>query len=224
MDSTASLWKAFSDTFLVGDAYLVLLKGLAVTVAIAAVGIACGVPLAALLCWLQKRGITPLTVACRAFIAMLRGCPVLVVLMLFYFVVFATSRFSPIYIAFIAFALHCGAHMAEIFRASVEATDPMQFEAARMLGFSKLGAFRHITMPQAWRIARPTFQNTVVNTIQWTSVVGYITITDLTRAVNNAAARSPSPLFPLVCGGILYLLLSYLATALFSLGGKERPA
>ena len=92
-----------------------------------------------------------------------------------------------------------------------------------MLGFPKLKAFRYVTLPQAWAVARPVYQNTVVSTIQWTSVVGYITITDLTRTINTTAARSSSPLFALLFGGLLYLGLSYLVYAVFP-GGRRRRA
>ncbi len=68
--------------------------------------------------------------------------------------------------------------MAELLRAGVAATDPGQAEAARTLGFSGREAFRLITLPQMLRIAKPVYQSMIVNLIQWTSVVGYVTITD----------------------------------------------
>ena len=106
-------------------------------------------------------------------------------------------------------------------RSAIEATDKKQFDAARMLGFSKMRAFFYITLPQAAKISKPVYQSTIVNTIQWTSVVGYITITDLTRTVNNIGARTGDPFFPLFFGILIYLVLSYTVYALFSIGKKK---
>jgi polar amino acid transport system permease protein/polar amino acid transport system substrate-binding protein len=153
-------------------------------------------------------------------IAVLRGSPVLLLLMVLYYVAFANSRIDPVIIAVIAFALNSGAHIAELMRSAVEAVDYRQLEAARMLGFSKTGAFFAITLPQAARIARPVYQSAIVNLIQWTSVVGYVTITDLTRTVNNIGARTGDPFFALFFGILIYLGLSYLVYAIFSTGRK----
>ena len=127
-------------------------------------------------------------------------------------------------IAVIAFALNSGAHIAELMRSALEAVDKRQLEAARMLGFSGSKAFLAITLPQAGKIARPVYQGTIVNTIQWTSVVGYVTITDLTRTVNDIGNRTEDPFFSLFFGVLIYLGLSYLVYALFSIGEKRGEA
>ncbi len=102
-------------------------------------------------------------------------------------------------------------------RSALEAVDKKQLEAARMLGFSKTKAFFAITFPQAGKIAKPVYQSAIINLIQWTSVVGYVTITDLTRTVNNIGNRTGDPFFALFFGILLYLGLSYLVYALFSI-------
>lgn len=175
----------------------------------------------AFLCALRMSKIKILSGTAKFIIAVLRGSPVLLLLMILYYVVFAYSRIDPVYIAVLGFALNSGAHIAELMRSALEATDKKQLEAARMLGFSKLKAFTYITLPQAGKIAKPVYQGTIVNTIQWTSVVGYITITDLTRTVNNLGARTGDPFFPLFFGILIYLGLSYLVYALFSI--KRKP-
>jgi polar amino acid transport system permease protein/polar amino acid transport system substrate-binding protein len=93
-----------------------------------------------------------------------------------------------------------------------------------MLGFSELAAFRHITLPQAWKIAKPVYQNTIVNLIQWTSVVGYVTITDLTRTLNNVGSRTGDPFFALFFGILIYMGLSWMVHGLFSIRGKRGVA
>jgi polar amino acid transport system permease protein/polar amino acid transport system substrate-binding protein len=129
-----------------------------------------------------------------------------------------------VYIAVIAFALNSGAHIAEIMRSALSAVDKKQLEAARMLGFSKIRAFMAITLPQAGRIARPVYQNATINLLQWTSVVGYVTITDLTRTVNNIGARTGDPFFALFFGILIYLGISYLVNFMFTLKIRKRKA
>lgn len=160
----------------------------------------------------------------QLIIAVLRGSPVLLLLMILYYVVFAESRIDPVIIAVIAFALNSGAHLAELMRSALEAVDKRQLEAARMLGISKTKAFFALTLPQAGKIAKPVYQSSIINIIQWTSVVGYITITDLTRTVNNIGARTGDPFFPLFFGILIYLGLSYLVYGLFSMGEKRGEA
>lgn len=207
-----------------GDAYLTVLAGLLVTIKISFLGLLLGTAWGAALCWarLSKYRIAR---ACSATVVVaLRGSPVLLLLMMLYYVVFASSRINPIFIAVIAFGLNSGAHICELMRSALEAVDKRQTEAARMLGFSSLKAFLAITLPQASKIAKPVYQNTVVNTIQWTSVVGYVTITDLTRTLNNIGNRTGDPFFALFFGVLIYVGLSSLVTALFSMGEKKREA
>jgi polar amino acid transport system permease protein/polar amino acid transport system substrate-binding protein len=204
-----------------GDAYLIVLKGLWVTILISASGLFFGTILGGVLCYFRMSKIKILKRISQLIIGVLRGSPVLLLLMIFYYVVFANSRIDAMIIAVIAFALNGGAHIAEIMRSALEAVDKRQLEAARMLGFSKTKAFFAITLPQAGKIAKPVYQSAIVNLIQWTSVVGYVTITDLTRTVNNIGARTGDPFFALFFGVLIYLGLSYSVYALFSIG-KER--
>ena len=107
-------------------------------------------------------------------------------------------------------------------RAAVAATDLGQAEAARTLGFSRREAFLLVTLPQMLRVAKPVYQSTIVNLIQWTSVVGYVTITDLTRVINNTASRTMQPLLTISIGLLIYLALSYLVYGLFALTDRRR--
>ena len=91
-----------------------------------------------------------------------------------------------------------------------------------MLGFSAWSTFRLVTLPQVLRIARPVYQSTIVNLIQWTSVVGYVTITDLTRVINNTASRTMQPLLTIIIGMLIYLALSYIVFGLFALSDAAR--
>ena len=215
---------SFSKNLIAGDAYLIVLKGLWITVLISALGLFFGTIFGGLLCWLRMSGIKFLSKISQFVIAVLRGSPVLLLLMLLYYVAFADSRIDAVFIAVIAFSLNSGAHIAEVMRSALEAVDKKQLEAARMLGISRSKAFFAITLPQAGKIAKPVYQSAIINLIQWTSVVGYVTITDLTRTVNNIGARTGDPFFALFFGILIYLGLSYSVYALFTIGGKRGEA
>lgn len=213
--------QSFYNNLIAGNAYIIVLKGLWATVLISSLGLFFGTITGGFLCFLRMSKILIFKKTSQLIIAVLRGSPVLLLLMILYYVVFANNRTDAIFIAVIAFALNSGAHIAEIMRSSLEAVDKNQLEAARMLGFSKSKAFFVITLPQAGKIAKPVYQSAIVNLIQWTSVVGYVTITDLTRTVNNIGSRTGDPFFALFFGALIYLGLSYTVYALFSIGEKR---
>lgn len=221
LDSIGAIVDSFQRNLIAGDAYLIVLKGLWVTVVISTLGLFFGTIAGGIVCGLRISKIKILRVFARIYISILRGSPVLLLLMILYYVVFAESRINPVIIAVIAFALNSGAHIAELMRSALEAIDKKQIEAARMLGFSRIKAFFAITLPQAGKIAKPVYQSTIINIIQWTSVVGYITITDLTRTVNNIGGRTGDPFFPLFFGILIYLALSYSVYILFSFSEKR---
>jgi len=214
------LFKLISNSFyknlIIGDAYLIVLKGLWITIIISVLGLLFGTILGGILCCFKMSKIKLLKIISQIIISVMRGSPVLLLLMILYYVVFADIRIDAVIIAVIAFALNSGAHIAEIMRSALIAVDKKQLEAARMLGFSQTKAFCAITLPQAGKIAKPVYQSAIINLIQWTSVVGYVTITDLTRAVNNIGARTGDPFFALFFGVLIYLGLSYSVYTLFS--------
>jgi polar amino acid transport system permease protein/polar amino acid transport system substrate-binding protein len=224
MEFLQKIGASFYNNLISGDAYLVVLKGLLVTVALTVLGLLLGTLLGALFCALRLSGRKAIEVPVRIFTTVLLGSPVTLLLMLLYYVVFANSRTDALIIAILAFMLHTGAHVSEIMRSSLGALNRREYEAARMLGFTELSAFRHITLPQAWKIARPVYRNTAINLLQWTSVVGYVTITDLTRTLNSLGARTGDPFFTLFFGILVYLGLSWALQEVFATRGKRGAA
>ena len=203
-----------------GDSWKTILGGLWVTVQISFFALLLGTVLGALICLLRTRKNPVARLISSVYIAILRGTPVLMLLLLLYYGVFARSGVTPIMVAVITFALNVSAHVAELLRSALEAADKGQAEAARTLGFSAWQTFRLITLPQVLRIAKPVYQSTIVNLIQWTSVVGYVTITDLTRVINNIASRTMQPLLTITIGMLIYLALSYIVFGLFALSDR----
>ena len=201
--------------FVKDGSWLTILNGLWMTVQISALSLLLGTLFGALLCFFRVGKIKPLKVAAQIYISIIRGSPVLMLLMLLFYGVFARTGLSPLLVAVITFSMHTAAHIAELLRSSLMALDKGQVEAARTLGFSKFQAFKLVTLPQLARIAKPVYQSTVVNLIQWTSVVGYVTITDLARVINNIASRTMQPMITITGGMIIYLALSYLIYGIF---------
>lgn len=212
-----SFYNSFYNNLIAGNAYLIVLNGLWITILISFLGLFFGTIFGGILCSLRMSKIKILKLFSQIIISIMRGSPVLLLLMILYYVVFAEIRIDAMFIAVVGFALNSGAHIAEIMRSSLEAVDKKQLEAARMLGFTKIKAFISITFPQARKIAKPVYQSAIINLIQWTSVVGFITITDLTQTVNNIGNRTGDPFFALFLGVLLYLGLSYMVYGLFSL-------
>ena len=203
-----------------GGSWKTILGGLWVTLQISALALALGTLLGALICLMRTRKNPVLRGIASVYIAVLRGTPVLMLLLLLYYGVFARTGLKPVTVAVFTFALNVSAHVAELLRSALSASDRGQAEAARTLGFSAWDTFRLITLPQVLRIAKPVYQSTIVNLIQWTSVVGYVTITDLTRVINNTASRTMQPLLTISIGMLIYLALSYIVFGIFALSDK----
>lgn len=201
------------------DAWLSILKGLGVTVKISFFALILGTLTGALICCMRRSKNILLRNFAKIYIAILRGSPVSMLLLLFYYGIFVQSPLDSTTVAVLAFGLNTAAYVAELMRTALDATDKGQVEAARTLGFSKWKAFYLITLPQALTIAKPVYQSTIINLIQWTSVLGYVSITDLTRVINNFSARTMKPMFMLIVGVILYLSVAYLVNGLFALHG-----
>lgn len=212
-----SLKEIIYKTLIAGASYKTILKGLGVTLQISILSVAFGTLLGLLICIMRRSRFKPLSRLAEFYIAILRGSPVLLLLMLMYYVVFAGSDVSASIVAVVAFSLHMSAYSAACFYSAIMACDAMQAEAARTLGFSKWQTFRLITLPQAAKIAKGTYQSTIVTLIQWTSIVGYVTITDLTRVINNIGSRTMQPLFMIIVGLILYLGIAYACYGIFAL-------
>ena len=210
----------FYTNFIAGGAWKPFASGLWVTALITAAGLGIGTVLGAVLCAMARSRYAVLRALSRGYTLLIRGTPVLLLLMLFYYVILAPYKTDALHTAFIAFGLNAAAHIGEIMRAGLSGVDPVEVEAARSLGFTRAKTFFLIQLPQAAHIAKPVYQNAVVNLLQWTSVVGYISIADLTRVVNNMGARTGQPFIALAVGIGLYLLLGVAISGLFKLSNK----
>ncbi len=192
--------------------YLLILKGLVVTIIISILSAIFGTLIGALICFLRMSKKKYLSVSAKLYISLLRGTPVLVLLMIIYYVVFASVNINPVIVAVIAFGLNFGAYVSEMFRISIESIDNGQKEAGTAGGFTKIQTFIHIIAPQALRRVLPVYKGEFISLVKMTSIVGYIAVQDLTKAGDIIRSRTFDAFFPLIMAAVIYLFLAWLLT------------
>ena len=143
---------------------------------------------------------------CRVYLTVLRGTPVVVQLMIIYFVIFASSDNGTM-VAALAFGLNSGAYVAEIVRGGIMSIDNGQFEAGRSLGFNYVQTMRFIVIPQVIKNVLPSLANEFIALLKETSVAGYVAVQDLTKAGDIIRSRTYSPFLPLLAVAAIYLAL-----------------
>ena len=118
-------------------------------------------------------------IICKIYLTVIRGTPVVVQLMIMFYIIFATSR-NGVGVAMLAFGVNSGAYVAELIRGGIMAIDKGQLEAGRSLGFDYVQTMRFIIVPQALKNVLPALANEFIVLLKETSVAGYVAVTDLT--------------------------------------------
>ncbi|MBE6885417.1 MAG: amino acid ABC transporter permease [Ruminococcaceae bacterium] len=150
---------------------------------------------------------------CNIYLTVIRGTPIVVQLMIMYFVVF-TSTNDGVMVAIVAFGINSGAYVAEIFRGGIMAIDNGQFEAGRSLGLNYIQTMWYIVIPQMFKVVLPTLCNEFIVLIKETSVAGYVGIMDLTKAGELITGRTFSYFMPLIAVALIYLVMVIILTRL----------
>jgi polar amino acid transport system substrate-binding protein len=212
-DSTAptflqELVNNFQSNLIQEKRYLLLWDGLKTTIIISILATIFGTFLGGLICFLRMSNNKFLNIPAKIYISILRGTPVLVILMIIFYVVFASVNISPIVVATIAFGMNCGAYAAEIFRSGIEGIEKGQTEAGIAMGFNKIKTFIYIILPQTIRRILPIYKGEIITLVKMTSIVGYIAVQDLTKASDIIRSRTFDAFFPLIFIAILYFLIS----------------
>ena len=153
---------------------------------------------------------------CKAYLSIFRGTPIVVQLMIMYFIIFASST-NGVMVAIIAFGLNSGAYVAEIFRGGIMSIDNGQFEAGRSLGFNYLQTMIFIVLPQVFKNILPTLLNEFIALLKETSVAGYVGITDLTRGGYIIRGITFSAFMPLFGIALIYYIIVMFLTYLVSI-------
>ena len=220
-------------SFIYDDRYEMYVRGLGNTLLLTALatimGIVLGVIIALLRATWDKNGqnlrgpakfaLRIINAFCNIYLTVIRGTPALVQLMIWYFVVFASSR-NGLMIAAFAFGINSGAYVAEIIRSGIMSVDAGQMEAGRSLGFGYVATMRHIILPQAFKAVLPALANEFIVLLKETSVASFVSVADLTYAGNIIGGNSYDYLFPLLLTAAIYLALVMFFTHL--VGKLER--
>ena len=202
----------FYNNIILEQRYLLILEGIQTTVIISIFAALFGTLMGALVCFMRMSKRRILSLPARLYIYLLRGTPVLVLLMIVYYLVFASVNINPVLVAVLAFGLNFGAYVSEMFRTSIESIDKGQAEAGIASGFSKIQTFGYIIMPQALRRVLPVYKGEFISLVKITSVVGYIAVQDLTKASDIIRSRTYDAFFPLIMAAVLYLLIAAVFT------------
>lgn len=152
---------------------------------------------------------------CKVYLTVIRGTPVVVQLMIAYFIIFVSVR-DGVPVGIFAFGINSGAYVAEIFRGGIMAVDNGQFEAGRSLGFNYIHTMRYIVIPQMFKAVLPTLCNEFIALLKETSVAGYVGVIDLTKAGNSIAGVTYNYFLPLMTVAAIYLIVVMILTALVS--------
>ena len=231
-----SLW--FSDVkaefvlnFVAGNRWKMLLTGLGNTFIMTAVALCIGIVIGIVIAVIRSTYDTNRTKIrsalgrvilaivnrlCIIYTTVIRGTPMVVQLLILYYIVFATSR-NGLMVAAFSFGLNSGAYVSEIFRGGIMSIEKGQMEAGRSLGLTYVQSMWYIIAPQMFRNVLPTLANEFITLIKETSIAGYVAVMDLTFAGNRIRGVTFSPMMPLIAVALIYLVL---VTALTWLTGK----
>ena len=200
-------------TFIVNNRYKLFLEGfrntLIIAVGAAAIGVFIGAVVAMVRVYHAQTGrLKIIDVIFGAYLALFRGTPIVVQLLIMYFIIFRSIR-NAVLVAVIAFGINSGAYVAEVIRAGIMSIDIGQTEAGRSLGLPALKTLTLIVLPQAIKNILPALGNEFIALLKETSVAGYIAIQDLTRAGEKVRTVTAQPYFSLLFVALVYFLLVF---------------
>ncbi len=227
-------WADFKADFILnfidGNRWKLIVEGLGATLQITAlavlVGILIGIVIAIIRSTYDKNGskmrgfggliMKLLNAVSKIYLTIIRGTPVVLQLLIMYFIIFRTSN-DKLMVSVLAFGINSGAYVAEIFRGGIMSIDGGQMEAGRSLGLNYVQTMVYIIIPQAFKTVLPTLANEFIVLLKETSVVGYIGMMDLTRAGDMIRGVTFTAFMPLIAVAIIYLAIVMILTKLVSI-------
>lgn len=216
------LKSSFISNFIDDNRWRYITDGLKITLLVTVFAVLIGVVLGFLIAIVRtthdKTGkLKILNAICKVYLTVIRGTPVVVQLMIIYFIIFGSVDISKVVVAIVAFGINSGAYVAEIFRSGIMSIDNGQFEAGRSLGFNYAQTMMYIVMPQAFKNVLPTLCNEFISLLKETSVSGYIALHNLTKGGDIIRSRTYDAFMPLIAVALIYLAMVMIFTKLVSL-------
>lgn len=216
-----SWFDKLAETFLEDNRYMWLIEGLGNTLIITLGALAIGVIIGALIAVIKyfsegNKKLRILNWICDLYTTVIRGIPVTVLLMVFFYIIFVSAT-DGTPVAIIAFGINSGAYMAELIRSGINAVDRGQMEAARSLGLSKGQAMAKIIFPQAIKNILPAIGNECIALLKETSVAGYVAVVDVTKAATNIRNKTFDAINPILLLALIYLGMVVVMTRLLTI-------
>ena len=220
------MWNQFVDTFtrnfIDGGNWHYIAEGLLNTIKITFFAVLLGIVIGLIVGTIRStydktHKLKALNFFCNIYLTVIRGTPVLVQLLIIYYVIFASVRIDKVLVAVLAFGINSGAYVAEIFRSGILSIDNGQFEAGRSLGFNYPQTMWYIVMPQAFKNVLPALCNEFIALLKETSIAGYIGIQDFTKGGDIIRSRTYSAFMPLLAVEALYLIIVLIFTQLIKI-------
>jgi His/Glu/Gln/Arg/opine family amino acid ABC transporter permease subunit len=208
----AKVSQDFYISFIADNRWKYIVNGLSITLVITFFALILGVALGFIVSMIRsthdKTGRYKIANAvCQLYLTVIRGTPVVVQLLIFYFAIFTSRGTSAVMVAILAFGINSGAYVAEIFRSGIISIEAGQFEAGRSLGFNYSKTMWHIIMPQAFRNVIPALANEFIVLLKETAICGYIGLQDLTKGADIIRGASFQAFMPLIAAALIYLTL-----------------
>ncbi len=220
----AEFWQRhIVQNFIVDDRWKYLTGGLKNTLLISIGALAIGLVLGAAVAMIRvthdkaekpSSGLRFINGLCQLYLTVIRSTPVMVQLLIAYYVIFATYDPGKLAVAILAFGFNSGAYVAEIFRGGIMSIDPGQMEAGRSLGLSYWQTMLQIILPQALKTVLPSLCNEGIALLKETSVAGYIGLTELTRGATQISSQTFDYFPPLLAIAAIYLVVVLILTHL----------
>jgi len=208
-----SIWDSFYSSIIYDNRYKYILEGLFNTITIAffavIIGVVIGIAIALIRNYYDKTNkLKLLNSISKLYVNIIRGTPVILQLMIIYYVIFKSVDINIVLVGILAFGINSGAYVSEIIRAGINSIDKGQMEAGYSLGFTYSKVMQYILMPQAIRNILPALGNEFITLLKETSVGAYIGIIELTKASDIIASRTYDYFFPLIIIAMIYLVLT----------------
>lgn len=223
-----SLANSFYKNFLVESRWKMVVSGIGITLLLSICSGIAGIIIGFGFCLMRLSHVRILDAIASAVTRILQGTPMVVLLMILYYIVFNKTGLDGIAVSIIAFGLNFGAYASEIMLSGIKAVDLGQREAAAAIGFTPSATFSKIVFPQAARHFLPVLKGEYISLVKMTSIVGYVAVQDLTKVSDIIRSRTYEAFFPLIVTALIYFLLSFGLSSLLRLievriDPKRRP-
>ena len=209
-DFLSSIALSFEKNFIRENRWELILEGICTTIIITVFSTIFGSILAFLICMFRRTGSRLANSISNIYVKLLQGTPMVVLLMILYYVILGKSGLPAAWVAIVGFSLNFGAFASEIMRSGIESIDAGQREAALALGYSENQAFFRFIFPQAAVHFLPVYNGEIISLLKGTSIVGYIAIQDLTKMGDIIRSRTYEAFFPLIATAIIYFILAWM--------------